>query len=396
MDFRHIIFISLLLLAMVGCRKSVVDVDPNLPTPVTLSATVAGSTGTKATIDGWNDTPVNILGLKRVPGGYDFDDQTNILDREAVISADSQIYLYSDNHAGTPYYYQEGQFYDFYGYHLGGAEVTEVLKGKDDYSLSVTVFGNNDLLYANTDKEKDLASYDGNALDKSVLYSAISARRNVHPVLRFSHALTRFKFIVKGSGDKFSLFAVSGLEVEAGNTGILVLGDDYVGYMPSDQVSTLSLKMGDEEFQESEITANIDAVPLGGDNASLMVNPGAKSMKVTMGLLQRSENRHEEYSFVVNSSEIPLTDENGRTYYSETFLPGYSYRIIMHVYGPEEIIINASVESWEIGADFEINPDDYDSPVVNPQTPAGEAVGDGGISVGDYDRTEDLGNGNLE
>ena len=392
MGFRNIILSLFILLAAAGCKKSISIEIPHSdePTPILLSASATNLTTTKAYIEKWNDTKVNIFGLKQNNGIYDYDDPSNIVDKEAVISSDNRVSLYSDDQTKAPYYYSDGEVYDFYGYHLGGADVTEVKKGADSYSMSVVLHGNNDLLYASTDRNKDLMSYTGSELNVHYLYSSFSARRGVHPVLRFSHALTRFKFIVKGAGDSYDMFQVAGLQVEAGNTGTLVLGKNFVGFIPSDEIGTLKLKTGDNDFEITAISPNESSVPLGGETSSIMVTPGHTSMKVTLELLQSQENLNSDYSFTVSSSDIPITDENGRIYYSPTFLPGYSYNIIMYVYGAEKIEINSSVDKWFDGGVFDVDPDDYIKPSDKPDIPNEKDI-ESNVSVRDYGDGEDLG-----
>lgn len=395
MGFRRLILFSLIMLATAGCKKPVVENNPDSPVPIQLTASVKNSVGTKASVESWDDTEVYVFGLKYVSGGYDYDDPYNIVDKRAIISSDNQVSLYSDSQTGAPYYYSEGEAYDFYGYHLGGAEVTGVVKGKDSYSLSVTLDGNNDILYATTDKDEDLRSYGGYDLDVNQLYSARSARRGLHPVLRFSHALTRFKFIVKGMGENSSMFQIASLQVEAGNSGTLVLGRNEVYFIPSGEISVLRLESGDEEFQTTQVVPGA-SIPLGGTDASLMVVPGADSIKVTMNFLKNYESIKDNYSFVVRASEIPLKDVNGNIYYSRTFRTGTSYNIYMYVYGLEKIEISSSVDDWNPAGDFEIDPDDYDQPSVEPDIPDDDSIETGDISVDDYEDGDDLGNNDLE
>lgn len=306
---------------------------------------------------------------------------SNIVDQKAIISQDNKVMLYPADYSGNRYYYTEGKVYDFYGYHLGGADVTDVVETNNSCLISIVLHGNNDLLYATTDRNKDLDSYNGKNLTAGQLYSATSARMGVCPVLRYSHALTRFKFVVKGVGCNYSMYDISGLEVESGNSGTLVIGEEYVGFIPSDRVGILKLKMGDDEFQVSEVTKNEDSIPLGGENASIMVAPGFKSMKVNLRLIKRQENIDVDHSFVVKSADIPLVDSGGKTYCSESFLPGCSYRILINVHGLEKI---------------EIDSDGNVKPVVPPETPEDAVVGNGSVSVGDYIHTENLGSVTLE
>ena len=103
MDLRNIIVTLLLMLAIVSCKKPVEVTQPDVQVPILLSASTTDLT-TKAYLDRWDDTKVNIFGLKSKAAGYDYDDPSNIVDKEAVISSDNKVSLYSDNQSKSPYY----------------------------------------------------------------------------------------------------------------------------------------------------------------------------------------------------------------------------------------------------------------------------------------------------
>ena len=363
------------------------DIYGDGPVPILLSASVENSTATKAALKEWNDTEINVFGLKREADGYDFDDPFNIFDRKARVSSDGAVTLEGE------YSYAEGYVYDFYGYYLGGAKATSVKKDAFSYSFEVTLDGSNDLLYATTDRSEDLKAYDGNdPLAESHLYSAIAARRGVQPTLHFSHALSRFNFIVQGKGNNSPNFEIRGLEIKAICSGTLFLGMDKVAFEPAKDVQPGAVALKDEDADTfSPVMVKMDQdIHLGGENAAIMVAPGSKNIDVLMKLHSDLDDKDYDYEFTVHSSDIELPDGKKS---SETFLEGYSYDIKIIVYGLERIEINSSVDSWIETDDFEIDPDDYYEPPT-PIPPKDEDIGND-VIVDDYDDGGSLGNQDL-
>ena len=357
-----------------GCQKGELrenDVNDESEAAIELSAGSPFSVVAKAAVDKWKDSEVNVFGLKRKrdavvgSGVYDFSDPGNIVDYPAVAASgtSASLEVYADKDAEVPYYYAEGYVYDFYGYHLGGATVTDTKSSGDTYSCDVTFYGNNDLMYADTDRAKDIAASGDPSVTETAVYSAWSARRDVHPSLVFHHALARLNFIVKGKGDSWQDVSITGIDVKSVNTGTLTVTGTDIGFTPSETApAVLSLKTAaDEDFVSEDVSVNPDNMPAGGEGACLMVAPGMKEIEVTVHMKNKLHAGQDlsDYSFKVKASDVLNKDEDGNVVPVTSFESGRSYDFYISVYGPEEIVITAQITDWEKGGDYVFDPDDY-------------------------------------
>ena len=95
MGFRNIILSLFILLAATGCKKSIsIEIlHSDEPTPILLSASATNHTTTKAYIEKWNDTKVNIFGLKQNNGIYDLFDGFVTVDDVGKSKNHPDIYL---------------------------------------------------------------------------------------------------------------------------------------------------------------------------------------------------------------------------------------------------------------------------------------------------------------
>ena len=117
------------------------------------------------------------------------------------------------------YYPVSGKF-DFYGWHLDGAlaqtatnpaiaphaeSATNAADGYPVITLSdITIDGTQDIMAAKTtDRSQDATVRENNL--STWLYSARTARNEVHPVLKFEHKLARLKFFVRAGSDETAL-----------------------------------------------------------------------------------------------------------------------------------------------------------------------------------------------
>ena len=356
-----------------GCQKGELrenNVSDESKVAVKLSAGSPVSVASKAAVDKWNSSDVNVFGLKRKRGidvgdnAYDFTDSDNFVDYPATAAAgtSASLEVYADKEKEIPYFYTEGHVYDFYGYHLGGATATDKNISGDAYSYSVTFLGNNDLMYADTDRAEDILTSNDPSVTESDVYSAWAARRNVHPTLVFRHALTRLNFIVKGKGDKWQNVMITGVDVKSVNTGTLTVTGTDIGFVPSEDTPvTLSLKTAaDEDFMSEDVALNPDDIALGGEGACLMVAPGMSEIEVTVHMKHKTYENVPlaDYSFIVKASDISHKDEYGNPVPVSHFEAGHAYDVYINVYGPEEIIINAQIAKWEDGGDYTYDPDE--------------------------------------
>ena len=356
-----------------GCQKGELrenNVSDESKVAIELSAGSPVSVVSKAAVEKWNDSEVNVFGLKRKRGiavgdnAYDFTDPDSFVDYPTTAAAgtSASLEVYADKEKEIPYFYTEGHVYDFYGYHLGGATATEKNISGDTYSYFVTFLGNNDLMYADTDRAEDILTSNDPSVTESDVYSAWAARRNIHPTLVFHHALTRLNFIVKGKGNKWQDVAITGVDVKSVNTGTLAVTGTDIGFTPSEETpAVLSLKTAaDENLVSEDVTLNPDDVALGGEGACLIIAPDVDEIEVTVHMKHKDyeDIPLADYTFTVKASDVSNKDEYGNAVPVSLFEAGHAYDFYINVYGPEEIVITAQITDWEDGGDYTYDPDD--------------------------------------
>ena len=398
----------------IGCDKKNVSendgIQDDSPVAIELSAgNPSYLATTKAAIDEWNDTELYVFGLKRAGSSvageavYDFTDQANIVGCKAsAASGTSAVLELSSDGKGTPYFYAEGYAYDFFGCHLGGADIDgDPVMTEGSYSYNIIFKGYNDLMYAATDKAKDIEKSGNSSVTESDVYSAWAARRSVQPTLVFKHALTRLNFIVRGRGNKYSDVVITGIDVKSVNKGVLNVVGPEVGFVTDKAAEpvALSLRTADnEEIIEEDVVVNPGDVPFGGQGACLMVAPDMESVEVAIHMKHKVKGHQlEDHKFVVNASDMVKEDGQGNRVEITSFEAGKSYNFYITVYGPEEIIIISQLDEWLPGGDYEFDPDEYLPPEGN--TPGDDNTGDddtGDDDTGDDNTGEDNTGGKLE
>lgn len=375
---QHIYIFCLLLLLLCGCSKKVDlagDTNDDSPVPIMVGAEADVNVMSKAAVTGWEGDVVGVFGMKwEKDAGFDFTDANNIVDYQTSVSEDncSALEIFADKSVRAPYFYEEGYAYHFFGYHLGGASVKEMHLGNDLCAVKVGLSGSNDLMYAYTDPELGL------------VYSASAARKGYQPKLIFEHALSRFIFIAKGMGNKYDMLEILGLEVKAYNAGVLTFWGGELGFKIDENTSLETLSLldeNDEKLQVQDVVANTESVPLGGEDACIMIPAGMADLSVNLLLRNKINQEVIDYEFVVNAKDI----ENQKEPMS-TFQPGLFYMIYINIYGPEEILIFSSLDKWDEGGDFEVDPDD-DNVIILPD----DDMGTGDVYVGDYEDGGSLG-----
>ena len=319
---------------------------------------------TKAAVNEWNNTPVHIYGIQRGSKGvvdgakYDFDKGLLIDENTTVEDSKTALKLYSDDANSVPYYYTEGEAYDFYGYHIGGelAEDVVVTKENDAISFPYTIDGATDLMVATTNKAKDiLADTSTDGVTEGDVYSAWAARRSVHPTLVFEHALTRFNFIVRGMNDASEDLEVTAIRMnDLAIDGTFTVAGENLGYETTSEANdTLYLAMTKNEEVKKGNT-NYVGVDQSGDYPCLMIAPDLSDVEVEVLMSHPNIEKVEPYKIKINASQV-LKD--GVAAGITTFAAGTSYNIYVNVYGPEEIRIKAELTVWLPGGQYTYDPD---------------------------------------
>lgn len=372
---KKLFFFAAAALAMLAsCQKTEINESPSQTIddskPVAMQFNVNAPsfevTKTKAAVNAWAETKINVFGLENSKEGY-----VKLIDNyeTTVVDATTPLEIYQTG--TTPYYYAENKLYDFFGYHLGGAEATvaavydeEGLLKDNTVEFDVTFTGSEDIMYATTNKDEDILKDLTAQVTTEDIYSAWAARRNVQPTLVFEHALTRFNFYVKGMNKKSANVTIKKISAQSVDKGSLtVVSKNALGFVPEafDEKTApyLDLKTADDkEFVKTKVVPG-ETFVAGGEGASLMLAPEMEALNIKV---EMENNEHPEvtipnYEFQALASQVRKTGlaENAGI---DTFAAGTAYNIYINVYGPEEIIITAELTPWAIGGDFTYDPDD--------------------------------------
>lgn len=388
---KYFFFAAAAIAMLASCQKSELKseqtpvVDDSTPVAMQIGATNPTFAVTKAAVNAWAETPVFIYGLQhergadlQTTGNYEAVPIINAQEA-TVVDATTPLVLWNDDKdteavEEIPYYYAEGQTYDFFGYHTGNATFA-LSEGNtaNVYAYDVTFDGSNDVMYAYTLKNEDIKKDTYAQVTEGDVYSAWAARRNVQPNLVFKHALTRFNFIVKGMNANSANVSVQGVSVVSANTGKLtVVNSEYsvnaegvatgLGFVPAALAEgatepVLNLKdEKDAELAVAPVQANKEFY-LGGQGASLMVAPDMASIAIKVDLWNNKDDKDlPDYNFTAKATEVR---EKGSTTNAgiTKFEAGHAYNIYINVYGPEEIIITAELTPWVDGGDYTYDPD---------------------------------------
>lgn len=383
-------FATVAIVALAGCRKqNDVDLSVNQDSPVAmqLGATTATYTVTKAAVTEWdaiNGTPVNVYGLENTATGY----EVLFANYPTVVLGDDPLEIYDDATVTPkrPYFYEEGKTYDFFGYYYDyvpasgdNFTVTPGTLTNNEVVHQVKFDGSNDIMYAHTDKSADIvkaAAINPAAADVTFadVYSAWAARRSVQPNLVFNHALSRFNFIVTGQNVSSNSVTITGIYVKSVNTGKLkVVGDiEELGFTADDVAATdLYLKNVDNTPLTATPVVKDTPIIIGGvvdsdsngtpeNTASLMVAPGEEELEVVVTMVNNGYNGYQlpNYEFTVKAEDVERTDGESMA----TFKAGEAYNINIFVYGPEEIVVTASLTDWNDAGEYTYDPDNEKRP----------------------------------
>lgn len=366
-----------ILLALIGCASFIVGCHKNegmnsgqdSPMAIRLSAGDPSYVLAKSGLNKWNNSELYVFGLKRVPGSevgagvYDFTSATDIVDHKVagVSGTSTQLGVYREGN--VPYYYAENYVYDFYGYHLGGATLSDKKIEGDTYSYTVTFDGSNDLMYATTNKEKDIAAAGNTDATVDDVYSAWAARRSIQPTLVFNHALARLNFIAKGKGTKYDNVVITGVDVKSFNKGVLTVVGPEIGFVTDTTIAKVALSLKDAEdkpFTGEAVSQNQAGLYLGGDGACVMIAPGLTQVEILIHMKDKTTGSTlDDYKFVAEASKVVKKDDQGNLVKVDAYEAGNSYDFYINVSGPEEITISAELVQWNPGGDYEFDPDDF-------------------------------------
>ena len=252
-------------------------------------------------------------------------------------------------------------------------------------------------------------------VDSLRAYTAYSARRGLVPNLIFNHQLSRFLFEIKGADEAATKVMIESIELYtkteatlniAPTPGITIDANapkHWLTLMQStgDPLPQLKGTAANHDLRwptRSEIAANPNDVPIRPQTdayhpvgESIMAIPGEAqyTLRVKTILLKKDAtyasstgNDDKEFTplqeFIVdypinlsgttyskddyNATTVPgltnsFIDEAFNTYWSGKAAPGFQYKIQLMVYGPEQIVLNVTLNPWISHATINIDPD---------------------------------------
>lgn len=297
--------------------------------------------------------------------------------------------------------------YNFFAYYIDDWQPTSsnTHRTSDGISYDIDLDGNRDLLlgHANqltvADFEKDGNYYDlhlstedrDRILGMAGGYSTFAGHRNVHPVIRMNHAMTRLVFQAYPGNESANRVKITGISVKSCSRATMKVAGrrfDDCGITFPDKASNKSLwkdmKLCDVVFNEDG-TPSSTVNPDGFNSPYVLTYDNTISTQplTTLGtsLLLVPEKNYEvtlHYDFIQENGEVKSfsaiyyinapkddgisVDENGEN----RFMPGVMYNIKIGVFGLEKIVMDAAVQGWSNGGSIEIDPD---NPGTNPDLP---------------------------
>lgn len=401
---KKLFFYAAAALAMLAsCQKAEIsgsksDVDDSQPAAIQfgIDAPSLTVTKTKAAVTEWANSEVFVYGLLQEgrngghtvnalgSGRYDLAD-AYIKDYQtvAVSGIKSNLAVYAEPTAQVPYFYVEGETYDFFGYHLGGATkgIVDSTSVVDQVTVGVKIDGASDVMVAYADKVADIKENATEPMGEDDVYSAWAARRGVQPTLKFQHALSRFNIIVRGMNSRSEKVTIEDISVEAQDSlNLIVVGaNNKLGATGVGDKVALALKNDDAArttFTDYDVIWG-NTAPAGGANACFMLAPNMSEVKFTV-LSSNNEYAHMSLppqTVTAKASELVkwgdgLKDAEDRELLGATvFEAGKAYNIYINVYGPEKIEITAELTEWKEGGDFVYDPDKRPGDGNNDITP---------------------------
>lgn len=367
------------------------------PVAIALKSASPALVTTRASVEAWADTDVNVYGLKTNETGTSV-----VINNQAVkVAADGSIDLKNAADPRVPYYYEEGATYDFYGYYMGAATSTAATATAESVVYNVEFDGSVDLMYAKADKAKDIAAAQAKnpaLTDITVddVYSAWSARatRGVQPQLVFKHALSRFNFFLVGKNAAAEDVRVDKIVVKSVNKGQLTVVGETLGFVADAAAAPVALSLKRMEAGVEQ-DVNWDPATMKGDSLGyavtmapeddslstcLMVAPNMASADILVYMSKKETTATETFYTSIEPYEftIKATDVNTANGESITaFQEGQAYSVKINVYGPEQIVITADLTKWEYGGEVTFDPDENGRPEPKGLTATFVEVKDG-------------------
>lgn len=280
-------------------------------------------------------------------------------------------YQCDPNEGGNLKYYPTKGVSDFFAYHVDDAATSVDANGNPEIKIAnnaITVDfamnGSQDLLVGKADASVTAGK---NGDEKTLGFSAKTARANIIPNLKMKHLLSRLTFTLKNGNSK-----TNGVKIDSISVKSMYKGKMYVAYKeaPADTITwevedsaELFLMekqtVGDPGYFENSLANGkcalkklgqiemngVDDVEVGD---ALFISPGGTKYELKLYVRYAIDGGVEEKKTINVNFLHP--DRNSK------FEAGKSYHLNVTVYGLESIVVDTQIEKW-IEEDEDINVD---------------------------------------
>ena len=269
-----------------------------------------------------------------------------------------------------PFYYQGSTTYDFYGYHVDGAadnvdagsQAVQTTEEATRIYVPFTIDGTNDLMIAKADQATDISGTE--VTNEALAYSAYAARRKVQPTLKFEHQLARFYFYIVPGAASADNISVTGIKMKSKTKGNLVVVGETRGIeVTDDTYSDLALmQRGTSGALEALAPTKPETFNTAPDAAqtekqvgeSLLVIPNDETQ---FDLIVSMEQEGVESGVADLNAVIAASALEGDGVNTSKFEAGKEYKVVITIYGLEQVVITAELVDWTDGGTVPIDPD---------------------------------------
>lgn len=300
-----------------------------------------------------------------IDGSYD--NPGSLLGKEANVVIESQSIKWTGTGSNSTVYFSTSKDpYDFYGYYIDDLTPANVQRTPNSISFEIEIDGSQDLMSSKAALTEEQETIINQMPEKDnilqSIYSSYTARRNIQPVLKFRHHLSRLKFQIFAGKEAANDVFVKKVRVESKVKGRFTVADkdiSNIGIVFPEEYEKKILELKDAggaplmpdynvRYKPEEASKTVferTPVNLG---ESMLVAPSA-SYKFTIALEQ-----------AFGDERIPfITTDVLRLAEGATFEAGKEYIVRIAIYGVEEIKINVVPEGWQAGGNIDIDPDQF-------------------------------------
>ena len=296
-------------------------------------------------------------------------DESSNHGKRSVLS-DNEPYITWTNTPMTVYFPDNDKAYNLFAYYLDGASTSEnsVSKRPEGIEIGVTIDGYNDVMCAKAEiTDEQLSNFSFSEADKMNLinmsFSNITASRDIQPVIRFKHKLSKFVFFLFPAREDVGDVYIESISVKSKRYGTLTVASSNDDNMVADfshesekvdlwlcesDRTTLQKDKYHPVVEGVDFTKPVYERPYTQVGGALILPPGEKEYLFELVLKQKKDG-----VFVYNRYSMPLQ----ATQDDELFLAGNQYNVKLAVYGISDIRPQITITPWLFGGSVTLDPE---------------------------------------